>query len=153
MKYGSKDLMRIQDIRRRSGGDLFEEIEMAYRMAQEIEIPGKAIARGYASLESYGTQYSPVAAIFFDRACKLTGRDDIDDIQAMASMNSVKGGDSEIEAAYDHVPTEKQPASRWPDGKRLLKSTGKKYHSATVPLWSRCTVMYYRLYGQIFRIC
>jgi hypothetical protein len=126
MKYGSKDLMRIMDIRKRAENDLLEEMQLAYQMAQEIEIPGKAIARGYASLEVYGTKYSPVAAIFFDRACKLTGEDDIDDIQAMASMNSVKGGDEEVEAAYDHVPTEKQPASRWPVEKRAKNTIGKK---------------------------
>lgn len=134
MKYGSKDLMRIHDIQKRAENDLLKEIELAYRMAQEIEIPGKAIARGYAALEVYKTKYSPVAAIFFDRACKLANASDVDDIQAMASMNIIRDGDEDVEAAYEHVPTQKQPASRWPAGMRLTQSFGKKTTSNIISM-------------------
>jgi hypothetical protein len=118
MKYGSKDLMRITDIRKKSGGDIVEEFKLALRMANEIELPGKAIARGWAAVEVYRNgkgnpdQYSPIAAIFFQRACELAGEDDINDIKAMASANTVGDSDEDIEAAFENVPTEKQPASR-----------------------------------------
>jgi hypothetical protein len=115
MNYGSKDLMRIQDIIKKADGDIIEEFKLAIRMANEIEIPGKAIARGYAAIEAYNTQYSPIAAIFFDRACQLSGMKNINDIQAMASANTVGGSDEEIETAYESVPTDLQPASRRPN--------------------------------------
>lgn len=115
MKYGSKDLMRILDIRKKADGDFIEEVKLAWHMANEIEVPGKAMARGYASLEVYRNKYSPIAAIFFSRACELANEEDIDDIQAMASMNSVGDrSEDEIETAYERVPTEQQPASRRP---------------------------------------
>ena len=48
-KYGTKDLMRIQDIQKKANGDFIEEVKLAVRMANEIEDPGKAVARGHAS--------------------------------------------------------------------------------------------------------
>ena len=143
MKYGSKDLMRITDIRKKSGGDIVEEFKLALRMANEIEISGKAIARGWAAVEVYrnlrGTpdQYSPIAALFFQRACELAEVDDINDIKAMASMNSVGDTDADIEAAYEAIPTEKQPASRRysvADGFVTYVSSSKKRASDLIPL-------------------
>jgi len=109
--YGTKDLMRIQDIRQKSGGDFIEEVKLALRMADEIELPGKAMARGYASIAAYGNLYSPIAGIFFTRACYLAGESDIRNIKAEASMNIVDDEDA-IERAYSQISIEKQPASR-----------------------------------------
>jgi hypothetical protein len=113
-QYGTKDLMRIQDIRYKSNGDLIEELKLAIRMANEIEEPGKAMARGYASIAVYNSLYSPVAGVFFTRACELSGETDIRNIRTMASMNSVGDDEEAIEAAYSQIPIDKQPASRRP---------------------------------------
>jgi hypothetical protein len=109
--YGTKDLMRIQDIRAKAAGDFIEEIKLAYLMANEIETPGKAMARGYAAVVAYQNNYSPVAGVFFTRACELSGEKDIRNIKAMASMNSV-GDEDALEEAYSRIPKENQPASR-----------------------------------------
>jgi len=109
--HGTKDIMRILDIRKRADGDFLEEVKLAVLMANEIELPGKAMARGYASIEVYRNLYSPIAGIFFSRACELSGEADIRNIRSMASMNSVSDEDA-IEEAYSRVPFEKQPASR-----------------------------------------
>jgi hypothetical protein len=114
MKYGSKDLMRILDIQKRSDGDIIEAFKLAVRMANEIEIAGKAMSRGYAAIEVYRSKYNPIAALFFDRACQLSGENDIEDIHYMASMNSVGEDESDIESAYASIPIAKQPASRRP---------------------------------------
>jgi len=109
--YGTKDMMRILDIRRKANGDFLEEVKLAMLMANEIEVPGKAMARGYASIEVYKNNYSPIAGIFFTRACELAGELDIRNIKIQASMNSV-GDDEAVEEAYSRIPIEKQPASR-----------------------------------------
>lgn len=109
--HGTKDLMRILDIRKRANNDFLEEVKLAVLMANEIELPGKAMARGYASIEVYRNLYSPIAGIFFTRACELSGESDIRNIRAMASMNSVTDEDA-VEEAYSRIPIEKQPASR-----------------------------------------
>jgi hypothetical protein len=70
------------------------------------------MARGYASIEVYKSLYSPIAGIFFTRACDLSGENDIRNIQTMASMNSVGDDEEAIEAAFSRIPIEKQPASR-----------------------------------------
>ena len=110
-KFGTKDLMRIEDIRKRGNNDFIEEVKLAIRMAEEIELAGKALARGYAAVVVYQSYYSPIASIFFERACKLSGKTNIEDIQSMASMNSVND-DEAIEKAYSQIPEDKQPASR-----------------------------------------
>jgi hypothetical protein len=81
-------------------------------MANEIETAGKAMARGYAAREVYKNNYSPIAAIFFSRACELSGESDIHNIEFMASMNSVGDDQDAIEEAYRNIPVDKQPASR-----------------------------------------
>lgn len=116
MKYGNKDLMRIQDIRIKANHDLLNELDLAIRMAEAIELPGKALARGYAALDVYKDKYSPVAAVFFSRACYLSGVRDINVLQAMASMNSIgERSADDIEEAYEKIPTAQQPASRRPE--------------------------------------
>jgi hypothetical protein len=111
-QYGTKDLMRILDIQKKSDGDLYEAFKLAVRMAGEIEDAGKAMARGYASIEVYKSLYSPIAGVFFTRACDLSGENDIRNIRTMASMNSVGDDEEAIEAAFARIPIEKQPASR-----------------------------------------
>lgn len=124
-KYGTKDLMRIQDIQKKANGDFIEEVKLAVRMANEIEEPGKAVARGHASIAVYGN-YSPVSGIFYQRACKLSGEANINDIQTMASMNSVNGEDA-LEDAYSQIPIENQPASRRnPDTWEKSKTSNKR---------------------------
>jgi hypothetical protein len=113
-QYGTKDLMRILDIQKKSDGDLYEAFKLAVRMAGEIEEPGKALARGYASIEVYKSLYSPIAGVFFTRACDLSGENDIRNIRIMASMNSVGDDEEAIEVAFSRIPIEKQPASRRP---------------------------------------
>jgi hypothetical protein len=113
-QYGTKDIMRLTDLKKKSGGDLVEAIKLAIRMSNEIETPGKAMARGYAARDVFQNNYSPVAAVFFSRACELSGEDDIHNIDVMASMNSVGEDEDAIENAYSQIPIEKQPASRRP---------------------------------------
>ena len=110
--YGTKDVMRIQDIRQKADGNFIEEVKLAFKMANEIELPGKAMARGYAAIQVYQSNYSPIAGIFFTRACELTGEKDIRNIDISASMLSVDDNEEAIEQAYSRIPIEKQPASR-----------------------------------------
>jgi hypothetical protein len=112
MTFGTKDSMRIIDIREKADGDFIEEVKLAVRMANEIEEPGKAMARGYASIAIYQSNYSPIAGIFFERACELSGEKDIRNIKTMASMISVDDDKDAIEAAFSKIPIEEQPASR-----------------------------------------
>lgn len=134
-QYGTKDLMRIQDIMKKSDGDLFEAFKLAVRMAGEIEDPGKAMARGYAAIEVYKSLYSPIAGVFFTRACDLSGENDIRNIRVMASMNSVKGDEDAIEEAYARIPAEKQPASRRPQETwEKIKTSNKRGFSDLLPL-------------------
>ena len=122
--YGTKDIMRIQDIRMRANGDFIEEVKLAYKMANEIELPEKALARGYASIQVYGSNYSPIAGIFFERACALSGESDIRNIDVAASMLSVEDNEEAIEQAYSRIPIDKQPASRkfdYPHEKAQIK--------------------------------
>jgi hypothetical protein len=123
--YGTKDMMRILDIRKKANGDFLEEVKLAYLMANEIELPGKAMARGYASIEVYKNNYSPIAGIFFSRACYLAGETDIRYIKPEASMTSV--GDNEaVELAYSRIPAEKQPATRRLDEKHIKAQISNK---------------------------
>ena len=122
--YGTKDIMRIQDLRMRANGDFIEEAKLAYKMACEIELSGKALARGYAAIQVYQSNYSPIAGIFFERACELAGKKDIRDIDAAASMLAVEDNEEAIEKAYSRIPIEKQPASRkfdYPHEKAQIK--------------------------------
>lgn len=123
--HGTKDLMRILDIRKRANGDFLEEVKLAVLMANEIELPGKAMARGYASREVYQNAYSPIAGVFFSRACELAGESDIHDIKSQASMNSVDG-DEAIEEAYKNIAIEKQPATRRLDAKHVKAQISNK---------------------------
>jgi hypothetical protein len=91
-------------------------------MAEEIELPGKALARAYASIEVYKSKHSPIAAIFFERAYKLGG----EGVTPMASMNSVGDTDEDVEDAYRNVHIDKQPASRRQSFKKHLSTKGKK---------------------------
>lgn len=112
MTFGTKDSMRIMDIREKADGDFIEEVKLAVRMANEIEESGKAMARGYAAIAVYHSNHSPIAAIFFERACELSGEININNIKSMASMISVDDDKDAIEAAFSKIPIDEQPASR-----------------------------------------
>lgn len=103
MEYGSKDRMRMENIRQKASGDWFDALVLAKRMAELIEQPGKAQARGYAAQEVFG-QLSPVAYTFFERAFELGG----DNVRPEASLNPI----DDVEDAYEGIPEGKLPASR-----------------------------------------
>jgi hypothetical protein len=120
---------------KKTNGDLFEAFKLAVRMAGEIEDPGKAMARGYAAIEVYKSLYSPIAGVFFTRACDLSGENDIRDIRVMASMNSVEANEEAIEAAFFRIPIEKQPASRRPEETwERIQTSNKRGFSDILPL-------------------
>jgi hypothetical protein len=131
--YGTKDLMRILDIRKKGQGNFLEEVKLAVLMANEIELPGKAMARGYASIEAYRNNYSPIAGIFFSRACELAEETDIRNIKTEASMNSVKDEEA-VELAYSRIPLEKQPASRRNEPELKASISNKRGFFELLPL-------------------
>jgi len=140
-QYGTKDLMRIQDIFKKSDGDLYEAFKLAVRMAGEIEDPGKAMARGYAAIDVYKSPYSPIAGVFFTRACDLSGESDIRDIRTMASMNSVGDDEEAIEMAYRSIPIEKQPASRRSDSPQKHFFNSNKIGYSTITSLAKINVV------------
>lgn len=134
-QYGTKDLMRLADIKKKSNDDLVEAFKLAFRMANEIEEPGKAMARGYAAIEVFRNRYSPIAGMFFQRACELSGESDIHNIRTMASMNSVGDDEEAVESAYSRIPIEKQPASRRPQEMwEKIQTSNKRGFSDILPL-------------------
>ena len=61
--YGTKDIMRMESIRDKSGKDDFmTQVMYAYNMACAITEPGKALARGYAAQKVFG-EYSAIAQV------------------------------------------------------------------------------------------
>jgi len=106
-KYGSKDIMRIESIRKKSQGDYLNQIMYAYNMSCAITEPGKAMARGYAAQEVFG-EYSALAYVFFERAYDLGGVD----VKPVASVNTWENTEEGIEAEYEGIPKNELPASR-----------------------------------------
>jgi len=130
MKYGNKDIMRMESIRDKSHGDKFKELQYALNMANAIDLAGKAMARAYAAQEIFG-EYSPVAYIFFEKAYDLGG----EDVKPEASVIIAGTTDSEdvIEEAYSNIDEDKLPASRRPD-KNPVSRTKKNKVSNLYPL-------------------
>lgn len=93
----------MESIWKKSEGDWFKQIELAKRMADLIELPGKAQARGNAAQVLFG-QHSPVAAVFYERAFDLGG----DNVEAEASVNPI----DDVESAYEGIPEDELPGSR-----------------------------------------
>jgi hypothetical protein len=70
--FGQKDLVRMQDIKTKAGGNHDKEITLATTQANIIQDAGKAKARSEAAEEVFGTG-SDIAQIFGDRAVALGG--------------------------------------------------------------------------------
>jgi len=109
--FGSKDVMRMESIREKARGDYMQQIMYGYNMACAITEAGKAMARGYAAQEVFGEQ-SAMGQVFFERAYDLSGGKDV---RPVASVNTLDTSEEGIEAEYDNIPIDEQPASRRPD--------------------------------------
>ena len=107
----------MAEIHRRSGGDFMTAVGLVKRMAEAIEQPGKAQARGYAAQNYFG-QLSPLAYIFFERAQELGG----DNVKPEASVDPIK----DVESAYEGIPEDQLPASRKIVDERKPNPTGRK---------------------------
>jgi len=114
--YGSKDIMRMESIREKAGPDDFmTQMMYAYNMSCAITEAGKALARGYAAQEVFG-EYSPICAVFFERAYKLGGTS----VLPSASENPWDDSEEGIEELYLEIPENEQPASRRENKKVLV---------------------------------
>jgi len=110
-KYGSKDIMRMESISEKAHGDYMQQMLYAYNMSCAITEPGKAMARGYAALAVFGEQ-SALGQVFFERAFNLSGGKEV---KPVASVNPWEDTEEGIEAEYENIPIEEQPASRRPN--------------------------------------
>lgn len=110
--YGSKDIMRMESLRDKAPDDFMTQMLHAYNQACAITEAGKALARGYAAQEVFG-EYSPISAVFFERAYKLGG----EGVDPSASENQWDTSDEGIEELYADIPENEQPASRRPNPK------------------------------------
>ena len=105
MKYGNRDLDRIVSIKEKSFGDKLKELQFAVNMATAIDLPGKAMARAYASQTVFG-ELSPIAYVFFERAYELGG----EDVKPEASV--IIGSDEEsIAELLSNIPEDELPGS------------------------------------------
>jgi len=127
-KYGSKDIMRMESIREKARGDYMQQIMYGYNMACAITEPGKAMARGYAAQEIFGEQ-SAMGQIFFERAYDLSGGRDV---RPVASVNQWENSEEGIEAEYEGIPENEQPASRRDNC--IMFIPGQHIKTAKVPL-------------------
>lgn len=112
--FGTKDVMRMESVRDKAPNDFMTQMMYAYNMACAITEPGKALARGYAAREVFG-EYSPMSAVFFERAYNLGG----DRVVPVASENQWDTSAEGIEELYLEIPEDEQPASRRPGAKML----------------------------------
>jgi hypothetical protein len=115
--FGTKDMMRMEDMASKSGGnyndplssqDFMTTAMYAHQMAQLITDPGKAMARGYAAQEFFG-ELPPIAYIFFERADKLS---DGNPVRPNESENWTIKDEDDIEEVYMDIPIEQQPITR-----------------------------------------
>jgi hypothetical protein len=70
--FGQKDLVRMEDIRTKAGGDEAKELALAQTQAKLIGKAEKAAARAEAAEKVFGPDH-PVTLIFSDRAAELGG--------------------------------------------------------------------------------
>ncbi len=68
--YEPKDLKRVQDFAKKSGGDLQKEIALAERMAKTLTSMNKAIGRAEAAAEVYGG-WNEIVEVFYNKAKEL----------------------------------------------------------------------------------
>jgi hypothetical protein len=73
LEYDTKDVKRIDDFFKKSGGNMDKVIKLATQMSKTITNPTKAFNRGEAAIDvmKTGDQPNPVADIFFARANEL----------------------------------------------------------------------------------
>jgi hypothetical protein len=124
-KYGSKDIMRMDSIREKARGDYMQQIMYGYNMACAITEPGKAMARGFAAQEVFGDQ-SAMGQVFFERAFDLS---DGKVVRPVASVNPLDDSEEGIEAEYDNIPMDEQPASRRP---HYITYRGRSSHQTSI---------------------
>jgi len=68
--YEPKDLKRVQDFAKKSGGDFEKEVGFAKRMAKTLTNMDKAIGRAEAAAEVYGG-WNEIVEIFYNKAKEL----------------------------------------------------------------------------------
>lgn len=68
--YEPKDLKRIKDFAKKSGGDYQKEIAFAERMARTLTNVDKAIGRATAAYEVYG-EWNEIVEAFYNKAVEL----------------------------------------------------------------------------------
>ena len=68
--YEPKDLKRVRDFSKKSGGDFEKEVALARQMAHTLTNVNKAIGRAEAAAEVYGG-WNEIVQIFYDKAKEL----------------------------------------------------------------------------------
>lgn len=68
--YEPKDLKRVKDFAKKSGGDFEKEVALARQMANTLTNMNKAIGRAEAAAEVYGG-WNDIVQIFYDKAKEL----------------------------------------------------------------------------------
>ena len=68
--YEPKDLKRVKDFAKKSGGDFDKEVALARQMANTLTNVNKAIGRAEAAAEVYGG-WNEIVQIFYDKAKEL----------------------------------------------------------------------------------
>lgn len=68
--YEPKDLKRVKDFAKKSGGDFKKEVALARQMANTLTNVNKAIGRAEAAAEVYGG-WNDIVQIFYDKAKEL----------------------------------------------------------------------------------
>jgi len=68
--YEPKDLKRVKDFAKKSGGNFEKEVALARQMANTLSNVNKAIGRAEAAAEVYG-EWNDIVQIFYDKAKEL----------------------------------------------------------------------------------
>ena len=68
--YEPKDLKRIKDFSKKSGGDFQKEVALARQMSNTLKDVNKAIGRAEAAAEVYG-EFNEISQIFYEKAKQL----------------------------------------------------------------------------------
>lgn len=118
----------MESIREKAHGDYMQQMLYAYNMSCAITEPGKAMARGFAAQEIFGEQ-SAMGQVFFERAYDLSGGKEV---RPVASVNQWEDTEEGIEAEYNDIPINEQPASRRADP--ILHKEGQLIKTTIVPL-------------------
>jgi hypothetical protein len=68
--YEPKDLKRVKDFAKKSGGDFEKEVALARQMANTLTNMNKAVGRAEAAAEVYGG-WNDIVQVFYDKAKEL----------------------------------------------------------------------------------